>query len=337
MSVPGNVSVGAAELYDVYIKDKPLNPLPKRTVGQLVSGIFGSIKVVHNNGKEKYRGLRPNFNSPEVCSQKTLDAIAANHGFVKVTETSGKLSYICFTEYTVNNHKQTKSVEISCDKAFQVKIGEIPVSLTDTGLQNMKISNTEDARIIFNTVKMAKVCRGKLVNKKCTSQRNMLQVWNKNGDENSSEFGLISKKCKGVVSFTSYVSTCTVCRNQVVTENKETEQPTCTQSVEDRMSLLRSLFPGCSEVMFKLLSAQSNICNSHMQDPRSRRWDKEIIQICLTLWNRSPQAYVSLVDSVVLVLPSISLLQKYKNCFEQIPGLNDNMLQWMFNEAKRLI
>lgn len=36
------------------------------------------------------------------------------------------------------------------------------------------------------------------------------------------------------------------------------------------------------------------------------------------------------------VLPSIKLLQIYKNCFEQTPGVNSNMLHWMFKEAKRL-
>lgn len=335
MPVPGNVQVEETEIYDSYINENnPQNPLSKKTVSQLICKIFSNIKVVHHHGKVKYRGLRQNFYTPEECSPQTLDSIAEKHGFVKMNKNGSKTSYICFTDYTVNNHNQIKSVEVFNDKMFQVKIGEILVSSNDIGLDSLKILTTEDANIVFNTVKMSQVCCGKLVSNKCTPKRNMLQLWVKRGDENSSEYRLTSNKCKGIVSFSAYSSTCAICRNQTLNEINKIEIQG--DSTEDRTSLLRSLFPHCSEVMFKLLSAQCNICNERGQDPRCRRWDKEIVQICLTLWNRSPQAYVSLVDSGVLVLPSISLLQKYKNCFEQTPGLNDHMLQWMFNEAKRL-
>ena len=57
MSVPGNVSVGAAELYDVYIKDKPLNPLPKGIVGQLVSGILAALKLYTITAKKSIEGF----------------------------------------------------------------------------------------------------------------------------------------------------------------------------------------------------------------------------------------------------------------------------------------
>ena len=29
-------------------------------------------------------------------------------------------------------------------------------------------------------------------------------------------------------------------------------------------------------------------------------------------------------------------MQRYKNCFEQTPGLNDNIFIWMYNESKRV-
>ena len=87
--------------------------------------------------------------------------------------------------------------------------------------------------------------------------------------------------------------------------------------------------------MINLLTFQSNICESS-KDARGRRWTKGIIQVALTFWNRSPQAYASLKSSGMIFLPSENLLQRYKNCFERTPGLNDNMFIWMFNESKRL-
>ena len=35
-------------------------------------------------------------------------------------------------------------------------------------------------------------------------------------------------------------------------------------------------------------------------------------------------------------MTSEKLLQRYKNCFDQTPGLNDNIFISMYNESKRL-
>lgn len=89
--------------------------------------------------------------------------------------------------------------------------------------------------------------------------------------------------------------------------------------------------------MIKFLTMQSDICqkSANNYDARSRRWDKDIIQVALSLWNRSPQGYTTLRNSNMVQLPSESLLQRYKNCFSQHPGLNDKMLLWMNHEATR--
>ena len=99
--------------------------------------------------------------------------------------------------------------------------------------------------------------------------------------------------------------------------------------------LIKTLCPGASEIMINLLTIQINICESS-KDARGRRWTKDIIQVALTFWNSSPQAYASLKRSGMIFVPSENLLQRYKNCFERHPGLNDNMFIWMFNESKRL-
>jgi hypothetical protein len=69
------------------------------------------------------------------------------------------------------------------------------------------------------------------------------------------------------------------------------------------------------------------------KDSRSVRWDRGIIQLTLLLWTISPKAYGILRNSGFLILPSKSLLKKYKNCFEQKPGFNDNAFRWMNTEA----
>ena len=54
------------------------------------------------------------------------------------------------------------------------------------------------------------------------------------------------------------------------------------------------------------------------------------------MWNRSPEAYQELSKSGMLRLPSGRLLQYYKNSIQQKPGLNEEVLQWMEQEADKV-
>jgi len=67
--------------------------------------------------------------------------------------------------------------------------------------------------------------------------------------------------------------------------------------------------------------------------PKGRRWSKSIIRICLTLWCRSQKCYKELRDSGFLLLPSQRTLQIYKNKINQKPGINNELIHWMKNEA----
>ncbi|XP_063434368.1 uncharacterized protein LOC134715817 [Mytilus trossulus] len=67
-----------------------------------------------------------------------------------------------------------------------------------------------------------------------------------------------------------------------------------------------------------LLKSQLNNCKKGT-DIRQRRWDPKIINLCLTLFKRSPQAYYDLKQSGFLQLPSKRLLQYYKNSEKQTP------------------
>jgi len=45
-----------------------------------------------------------------------------------------------------------------------------------------------------------------------------------------------------------------------------------------------------------------------------------VLQFALGLWNRSPAAYADATDTGALLLPSVRLLQYYKNSVDQRPG-----------------
>ena len=60
-----------------------------------------------------------------------------------------------------------------------------------------------------------------------------------------------------------------------------------------------------------------------------------IILLCLSIWNRSPIAYHELRSSGMLVLPSGTLLQMYKNSVKQEPGFNKEVFELMRDEANK--
>lgn len=86
---------------------------------------------------------------------------------------------------------------------------------------------------------------------------------------------------------------------------------------------------------FKLL-IKSQLQNSRPDtDPRQRRWSSELISICSSLYVRSPAAFEDLGKSALLILPSARLLQLYKNCIKQKPGLNGDNILWMQKKSER--
>ena len=70
-------------------------------------------------------------------------------------------------------------------------------------------------------------------------------------------------------------------------------------------------------------------------DPHGRRWNKDFIRMCLTLWCRSLRGYTYLRNSGFIVLPSQKILQDYKNIVHQEAGNNKEIFHWIVNEAPK--
>jgi len=60
-----------------------------------------------------------------------------------------------------------------------------------------------------------------------------------------------------------------------------------------------------------------------------------VIQMWLGIWAHSPKTYRLMKQTSGMVMPSERLLTMYKNCLPQDPGIHDQMLAWMYHEAKR--
>ena len=82
---------------------------------------------------------------------------------------------------------------------------------------------------------------------------------------------------------------------------------------------------GLPEKMTTMFKSQ---LQNFKKEPRGRRWDSEIINLCITLYCRSPKNYEFLYKSGFILLPSPQQIQRYKNKIDQKSGLNKDMLSW---------
>eukprot|EP00112_Aurelia_sp_Birch-Aquarium-sp1_P000832 Seg108.1 transcript_id=Seg108.1/GoldUCD/mRNA.D3Y31 product="hypothetical protein" protein_id=Seg108.1/GoldUCD/D3Y31 len=70
-----------------------------------------------------------------------------------------------------------------------------------------------------------------------------------------------------------------------------------------------------------------------MIEKGTRNWHPRIIEVCLRLWNRSKQGYEELRQAGFFKLPSGRTLQVKKNIVKQTPGIQDNILEQMRQNA----
>ena len=87
---------------------------------------------------------------------------------------------------------------------------------------------------------------------------------------------------------------------------------------------------GLNEKMTVMIKSQLENMN---KNPHGRRWDQDIIRMCLTLYCRSPKNYEYLSKAGYLILPSAQQIQRYKNKVQQNTGINKEVLEWMKSEA----
>ena len=88
------------------------------------------------------------------------------------------------------------------------------------------------------------------------------------------------------------------------------------------------VFPNATEEMKVLLKSHEALTS------KRRKWNKDVLSVCLTLWVHIPKTYQTLQDSNMLILPSGRQLRRYKNIIPQHSGLNQEVLYWMYQAAQ---
>ena len=125
--------------------------------------------------------------------------------------------------------------------------------------------------------------------------------------------------------------------NEILTEcNKENVQILKETHIDKKQTLTReaicAMIPGANDNMVELFYHQAQ---NSLRDPKGRRWSQSIVIFCLKWYCRSPRSYEIVRKSGFLLLPSKDVLLKYKTRVKQKVGFDDDLLRWMFDEAKR--
>ena len=150
-------------------------------------------------------------------------------------------------------------------------------------------------------------------------------------NENSGCQKVRSIDCEQILKWGADSKICRTCqykisncikRERSLTENTENlidSQELSTEDHRDLSLILNKIFPEAPSEMKTLLKAQHEALKS--KSPNARRWSKDVISLCLSIWVRSPASYQNLKDSNMLILPSGRQLRRYKNVVQQTSGM----------------
>ena len=168
------------------------------------------------------------------------------------------------------------------------KLGIAPIC----GLGDSNINN------VITTVQEFQYCHG--INDNITDNTEILvENWSKTGNENSFIRRYRPKQCDIVLPFIYHNQTCSKC--SLLT-------PPPPQNRKKFMKML-NMTSNCQQItperLKVFLVSQKNAVTSC---PNERRWNKDVLRICLSLWCRSPRGYADLRSSGFVVLPSFRLL-----------------------------
>ncbi len=94
--------------------------------------------------------------------------------------------------------------------------------------------------------------------------------------------------------------------------------------------LLREEAPQLSEDAINIMHSIAKNCTA---SANGKRWDRSAIHFALGIWTISPKAYSTISEK--FTLPSVRLLQQYKNIVHQVPGFNPQVFQWLTYTADR--
>ncbi|XP_071174117.1 uncharacterized protein [Mytilus edulis] len=348
-------------------------PVTGLAVGNFMKKFFPNMKVKQGRSKyewtkktNRYYGIKwRNANQTEIAFREIFSIVPSD--FFILSNLTDALTLGHFTGNIINGSKVLIEIILKNDKSWKLLFRGKTIKPESLGINAVYTIAT-----VFDIVRQLNYCRGvQKIDESKKKMTNFKEHVSKAGDENSNDIFFGSGSCTSILPFktsntVSFI--CSYCKklerppklkpeNNVKSDqdcanepnsldvnsnecilnknsthdNEENSITLCESDNNDMSTILNNIFPDCSDKMKTFLISQKMALERH---PNGRRWNRDIVQLCLSLWCRSPRGYTDLRNSKFLVLPSQKLLQRYKNRIHQEAGINKEMLHWMKNEAK---
>lgn len=246
-----------------------------------------------------------------------------------------------FYDITFNGLSAFLHLKLSSDSSVTLHMNKQLVDLNIFHISNnIEFTHTSIAAL-FHCMKLLHPCQGyKIKSSKehsiCSSSVCTKYICKDAGGEIQSV--LRHQQCMGYVPLSSIKFICKKCKQFINNKKKknvkadEKENQSSELSKDEILSKLKTLAPNLHANQLVLF--QSQILASNMKSMKGMRWDKDVISMALSLYNRNPAAYRDITQNSWLQLPSESLIKLYKNAVQQSPGIVPQMMLWMSNEAK---
>ena len=194
-----------------------------------------------------------------------------------------------FCTQSVNGNKILKEVVFRVNGKWSLEVAGKPVDLEKNKIDNSFNYTSNSIRTICEIVNKIRLCNG--INKSCyeSLEHNNYFLHEKWSDFDKPAINTYrSLQCSRIVPLTSLGSVCVKCRYCLYfhSNKKRESQKTVELSEDDSKEfekILNEVMPNADKNLISLIQSQKEnlSCN-----PRQRRWNKDILRLCLTIWSR---------------------------------------------------
>lgn len=258
--------------------------------------------------------------------------------FHVIEKAEGYVRALTESNITINNQNILITVEFLADLTVKVQISGKHINLNENLISPRYIPTKTGIENKCHEIHTLQICLARSVDRNLLNNierhSNMMEEILTYKDSSGTEEmrTLRSTRCLYVVPITGRGRPiCKKCmRMEINLKNTEQNENTCSNT-ED---IVRKILPNVPETMLVFIISQ--IKNSNKENKKNRRWEACVISECLNLYTRTPQGYISLRNSGMVILPSPQLLILYKNSIDQHPGFHPEIFNWMYVEADRL-
>ncbi|CAG2206495.1 unnamed protein product [Mytilus edulis] len=319
-----NIEEGAIDESIDLIDIKEKTAAEGTSVGNLIKQIYKNVKVKNARSKsnwckmtKRYFGIKWKINTPVVLDISTFGTHIPID-FVLLSKTLSCITIGHFNKTIINGLKVLTEAQLKLDQTWTLMVMGKKIDPVSLG-----VDKTFNLPSCFEIIRQLRYCNGvEEVDESMQNKDFLKEHVSKLFDENSEQIRYRSKLCQKVLPFKKShkaSASCVHCKclekavivknfqleettKKPLNENLNSTNATCirsntdqdvilsTEDNNDMSEILTKIFPECSDKMKLFLMSQKMAIE---RNPHGRRWNRDIVRLCLTLWCRSPKGVSS--------------------------------------------